>query len=108
MIAALGLLIGACVSPSSDDPPAAGVTISVAAEGLVAPIGLAETPDGRVLVAEDGTGNDDFSAGISIIEGDSTRRLISGFPSGRDSGDLSGSALVGVGWDGTVFVGNFG
>ena len=108
LLAVLGIMIGACVSPTADDQPAAGVTIDVVAEGLVAPIGLAEAPDGRVLVAEDGTGNDDLSAGVSIIESGSTRRLISGFPSGRDSGDLSGSALVGVGRDGTVFVGNFG
>ena len=69
MIAILGDRDEACVSPPADDLPAAEVTITVAAEGLIAPIGLAETPDGRVLVAEDGTGNDDFSAGISIIEG---------------------------------------
>lgn len=108
LLAALAMLTGACVSPPAAELPAVGVTINVVAEGFVAPIGLAETPDGRILVAESGSGNDDLSAGVSIIENGSTRRLISGFPSGRDSGDLSGSALVGVGRDGNVFVGNFG
>jgi hypothetical protein len=66
-------------------------------------------PDGGLLVAEEGTGEDDLSAGVSLItpEGD-VGRLISGLPSGRDSGDLSGVPLVGVSPDGaTLYIGNF-
>ncbi len=105
-MAALVVIAGACgvsdsVSQSVPEP-------TVVAEGLLAPIGLAEAPDGSILVAEDGTGDNDESGGISIIQDGEVRRVISGFPSGRDSGDLSGSAMVGVSPDGTAYIGNFG
>lgn len=84
--------------------------IEVVAEGLLAPIGMVALENGRFLIAEDGTGANDDSAGVSLMLADgSIGRLVSGFESGRDSGDLSGSPLVGVSPDGTtVYIGNFG
>ncbi len=71
------------------------------AHGLLNPAGMAEMPDGGVLVAEEGTGNNDFSAGVSLIMPDGqVGRLISGLPSGRDSGDLSGVPFVKLSPDG--------
>ena len=99
------LIASACGSTTE---PADSSVITEVASGLLAPIGLAETADGRILVAEDGTGQGDFSGAISVIENGAGRVLVSGFPSGRDSGDLSGSAMVGVDADDTVFIGNFG
>lgn len=91
---------------SSLGPP----TVAVVAGDLINPIGLAETPDGRLLVAEEGTGERDSSAGLSVIAQDgAVARIVSGLPSGRDSGDLSGAPLVGVSPDGaTVYVAHFG
>ena len=43
-------------------------TITVVAEGLLGPIGLAALPDGSLLVAEEGTGGRDDSAGVSLID----------------------------------------
>ena len=83
---AVVLLAASCAPDESRSGPDPVVVV----EGLIAPIGLAETPDGRILVAEDGTGEGDNSAGVSLIDGVSARRVVSGFPSGRDSGDLAG------------------
>ncbi|HRW46576.1 MAG TPA: ScyD/ScyE family protein, partial [Caldilinea sp.] len=66
--------------------------------------------DGGLLVAEEGTGRRDDSAGVSLITpaGD-VGRLVSGFPSSRDSGDLAGANLVSVAPDGSkAYIGNFG
>ncbi len=71
------------------------------ASGLLNPAGLAELPNGAILVAEEGTGKNDFSAGVSMITPDGqVGRLISGLPSGRDSGDLSGVPFVKLSPDG--------
>ena len=71
--------------------------IRVVVDGLLSPIGIAALPDGSLLVAEDGTGAEDDSSGISLVRPDGTvGRLVSGFPSNRDSGDLAGAPLVGV------------
>jgi hypothetical protein len=98
------LVLASCAA----DDPSPAVEPIVVAEGLIAPIGLAEAPDGRILVAEDGTGERDTSGGVSVVENGDARRVVSGFPSSRDSGDLAGSSLVGVGPDGTAYIGNFG
>lgn len=85
-------------------------TVTVIANGLLNPVGLALLPDGSLLIAEEGTGDPDLSAGVSLMtpEGD-VGRLISGLPSGRDSGDLSGVPLVAVAPDySQIYVGNFG
>ncbi len=101
---ALVVLAAACGGSSSPEP-----VVEVVAEGLLNPVGLAVLGDGRVLVAEEGTGEDDASAGISVIAGGRVDRVVSGLPSGRDSGDLSGVPLVGVSPDGgTVYTAHFG
>ena len=85
-------------------------SIRVVADGLLGPIGLAAMPGGGLLIAEEGTGGRDESAGITYLAADgSTQRLISGLPSTRDAGDLAGVPLVSVSPDGsTIYVGNFG
>lgn len=100
-------LLIAC-RPKPEAPPVLQVTQF--ATGLLNPMGLAEMPDGAILVAEEGTGNDDFSAGVSLITLDGqVGRFISGLPSGRDSGDLSGVPLIKLSPDGrTLFTAHFG
>ncbi|MCS6826889.1 MAG: ScyD/ScyE family protein [Caldilinea sp.] len=84
--------------------------VEVIADGLFAPLGLALLPDGSLLVAEEGTGKRDDSAGVTLITADGQiGRLVSGLPSSRDSGDLAGVNLVGVKDDGAlIYIGNFG
>lgn len=83
--------------------------VQVVVDGLLGPVGMAALPDGGLLVAEEGTGNNDLSAGISLIQADgAVGRLISGIESSRDAGDLSGVPLVALSPDGkTVYLGNF-
>lgn len=77
--------------------------VEVVASGLINPLGLALLPDGGVLIAEEGTGEGDMSGGVSMLTSDGTiGRVVSGLPSSRDSGDLSGTPLVGVAPDGTT------
>jgi len=79
------------------------VTITQIADGLLNPVGMAQMPNGNILIAEEGTGEDDNSAGISLLTPDGQiGRLVSGFPSGRDSGDLSGIPLVAMSPDETT------
>ncbi len=84
-------------------------TITVVAEGLYNPLGLAHLPNGNLLIAEEGTGKNDLSAGVSMMLPDGTiGRLVSTLPSSRDSGDLSGVPLVSVSPDeSTIYIGNF-
>ncbi len=99
--------------PHPTPPPAVETLgppqVAVVVDGLLGPIGMAALPDGGLLVAEEGTGSNDFSAGVSLIQADGTvGRLISGLESGRDAGDLSGVPLVALSPDGkTIYVGNF-
>ncbi|MBV7336622.1 ScyD/ScyE family protein [Chloroflexi bacterium TSY] len=83
--------------------------INVVLDDLLAPVGMAVLPDGTLLIAEEGTGDDDQSAGITLLKPDGQHgRLISGLPSSRDAGDLAGVPLVSVSPDGsTIYVGNF-
>lgn len=84
--------------------------VTVVAGGLLGPIGVEELPGGGILVAEEGTGQKDDSAGITLItrEGQ-VGRLIAGFPSTLDAGDLAGVPLVALAPDGSrLYVGNFG
>lgn len=91
LFALLSLCFGFMAQAQSD------VTITVVAEDLLNPVGLALLPDGGVLIGEEGTGESDTSAGVSLLTSEGELgRLVSGFPSGRDSGDLSGIALVTV------------
>ena len=78
-------------------------------EGLLNPIGMAALPDGSLLVAEEGTGQKDDSAGVSLIMPDGrVGRLISGLRSSMDAGDLAGVPLVGLSPAGDkIYLGNF-
>jgi len=102
---AMILVVSSC---SSTDEPSTNVdvgtpSVETVVEGLINPLGLALLPDGGLLVAEEGTGDSDDSAGVSVItpEG-AVGRVVSGLPSSRDSGDLSGVPLVGVSPDGST------
>ncbi|MEO1064460.1 MAG: ScyD/ScyE family protein [Actinomycetota bacterium] len=109
------LLLAACASSDgggsgrAGSAEAVGADLRVVADGLVHPLGLAALPDGSVLVAEQGTGRDDDSAGVSVVEPDGTvRRVVDGLPSTLDSGDLAGAPLVGVDPTATTaYVGHF-
>ncbi|NKQ36622.1 MAG: ScyD/ScyE family protein [Chloroflexi bacterium] len=102
------ILLAAC-QKQPEAPQTVTPQVEVVAEGLLAPIGMAALPDGSLLIAEDGTGHNDDSAGISLMTpGGEIGRFISGFESSLDSGDLTGSPLVGISPDGrTLYVGNY-
>lgn len=71
--------------------------VAVLLEGLIHPLGMALLPDGGLLIAEEGTGQNDLSAGVSLLTAEGEYgRFISGLPSSRDSGDLSGVPFVAV------------
>lgn len=70
-------------------------TVSVLVDGLLNPVGVEPLPDGSLLIAEEGTGEKDMSAGVTLVlPNGRSGRLISDLPSGRDSGDLSGVPFV--------------
>ncbi|MEN8239090.1 MAG: ScyD/ScyE family protein [Actinomycetota bacterium] len=103
----MAVMLAACSSaedaPSVVDIDVGPPSVVTVVEGLINPLGLALLPDGGVLVAEEGTGENDDSAGVSVItpEG-AVGRVVSGLPSSVDSGDLSGVPLVGVSPDGST------
>ena len=84
--------------------------LSILIDGLQNPVGIAVLPDGGLLIAEEGSGERDDSAGVMLVAADgSAGRLISGLHSGRDSGDLSGVPFVAVSPDGkTIYTSYFG
>ena len=84
--------------------------VEVLAEGLLNPVGMAILPDGSLFIAEEGSGENDLSAGVSLRTADGEiGRLISGLPSSMDSGDLSGAPLVAVApQEDLLYVGSFG
>jgi hypothetical protein len=106
LIAVMGLLLGsglaACGLRADPAAPDASVDysrpqVTIVATGLIHPLGLAALPDGSLLIAEEGTGENDMSAGVSLLTADGQLgRFISGLPSSRDSGDLSGVPFVAV------------
>ncbi|NND03375.1 MAG: ScyD/ScyE family protein, partial [Acidimicrobiia bacterium] len=103
-----GLLLVA--ASCGGEPTLEAPQVSVVAEGLTNPLGLAALPDGSILIAEEGTGESDLSAGLSVLTTDGrVGRVVDGLPSGRDAGDLSGAPLAGVSPDGsTAYVAHFG
>ncbi len=102
----LSILLAACRSAPKAAPT---LQVSPFASGLLNPVGLEEMPDGTILVAEEGTGKNDLSAGVSMITVDGqVGRFLSGLPSGRDSGDLSGVPFIKLSPDGrTLFTAHF-
>ncbi len=99
------------------EPPKNPPKISILVDGLLNPVGIATLPNGAILVAEEGSGKNDDSAGVTLITpvqkagmpDPQAGRLISGLPSGRDSGDLSGVPFVAVSPDGTtLYTSHFG
>lgn len=112
MLLLVSTLLGACTQPETEPQIVdySNPRIEIVARGLFGPIGMAEMNDGSILIAEEGSGNRDDSAGISLLRPDgSLGRLISGLPSTRDAGDLAGVPLVALSEDGrTLYLGNFG
>ena len=92
--------------------PQAEARLSVVVEGLYHPVGMAALPDGGVLIAEMGSMEVDTrfgfnldSAGISLLRPNGElRRLVSGFPSGRDAADLLGVMPLALAPDGQSIV----
>lgn len=92
-ILCLSLLLTLATCNQTEAPPLPQIT--VVADGLLGPLGMAALPDGSLLVAEEGTGQRDDSAGVSLITPDGqVGRLISGFRSSLDAGDLAGVNFV--------------
>lgn len=94
------LLLVACSNEPTIGPIVEGYTetrdarvpsAEIVVEGLINPVGIEPLLGGGLLIAEEGTGERDDSAGVTLVLPDGTSgRLISGLPSGRDAGDLSG------------------
>lgn len=95
------LLLGCRADPMPELLPTAALPpqIQVYVAGLQNPVGLAYS-HGTLFVAEEGSGEDDHSAGITLVANGRSGRLISNLPSGRDSGDLSGVPVVQLSADG--------
>ena len=103
LILYFSIMLSACsptdftVPVSEREPQHNEPQITVIAEDLFAPVGLALLPNGAIFVAEEGTGERDNSGGVSLIMPDGqVGRFVSGFSSSRDSGDLAGVNLVGI------------
>lgn len=100
-------ILSACapfgITPTTEPP------FHVVADGLLGPLGLARLPDGSLLVAEAGTGQNDDSGGVSLVKPDgSSGRLISGLRSSTDAGDLAGVNTVALSPGGDkIYLGNF-
>jgi hypothetical protein len=97
----VSFILAACAGQPANDVAApvdySQPQVSVVAEGLLNPLGLAALPDGGLLIAEEGTGQNDLSSGVSLLTAEGEiGRFISGLPSSRDSGDLSGVPFVAV------------
>ena len=83
-------------------------SVSILVDGLQNPVGIDVLPNGGVLIAEEGSGEPDNSAGVTLVSAEKAARLISGLPSGRDAGDLSGVPFIKVSPDGeTIYLSHF-
>ncbi len=85
------LLLAACQGGGASENNEGGEpTAVVLINGLNHPVGL-DSRHGHLFIAEEGSGEPDLSAAVAVLTADGQAgRLISGLPSGRDSGDLSG------------------
>ncbi len=100
LLVVLFLLLAACGGRTK--------TARVVADGLHNPLGLAQLPDGGLLIAEMGTGMDDDSAGVTLLREGQIGRFVSHIPSTRDSGDLAGAPLIALSPDAqTLYLGHF-
>lgn len=104
------LTIMSCQKASATIPEAAEPAqpeATILLEGLLNPVGVEPLPNGGLLVAEEGSGEDDLSSGITLLLPSGEHgRLISNIPSSRDSGDLSGAPFVK--WrDGILYTSHF-
>ena len=108
--AALLLALSLFIVQAQDQP-----RLSTVVQGLYHPLGMALLPDGAVVIAEMGSMEIDtrfgfnlYSAGLSLLRPDgSVRRLVSGFPSGRDPADLLGALPLALSPDaGTIVFGH--
>ena len=85
----LALVLTACQEEAVE--PTRPVTLAapsaeIVMSGLLNPVGIEVLADGTLLVAEEGTGEDDLSAGVTVrLPGGQTGRLLSDFPSSRDA-----------------------
>ncbi|MEM7125821.1 MAG: ScyD/ScyE family protein [Chloroflexota bacterium] len=110
-LTACQLVVPAFPSPvSSPHSLIADLQPKIVAQNLLGPVGLALLPDGSLLIAEEGNGSRDTSAGITLVTPNGqSGRLISGLFSTRDAGDLAGVPLVSVSPDGNIiYIANFG
>ena len=90
-IFALAFAVISIAGQAQDEP-----RISIVAEGLYYPAGMALLPDGSVLIAEAG-GHGERSAGVSLLQTDGALgRLISGIPSTFSKDNLLSAPLVAV------------
>ena len=100
--------LAACQTNVAESPSEeAGPTARVVLEDLLNPVGLTVLEDGALLVAEEGTGERDLSAGVTALLPDGrSGRFLAEFPSSRDSGDLSGVPFVAYA-EGTLYTSHF-
>lgn len=111
----LSALLAGCVNQlpvtvTVEQEESADPTFSILIDGLQNPVGVTALPDGGLLIAEEGSGERDNSAGVTLVTADRLAgRIISGLRSGRDSGDLSGVPFASVAPDGmTLYTSHFG
>jgi hypothetical protein len=126
-VACLALVVGASPAAATAPSPAAAAEPSVApggarwitvATGLRSPRGVTIAPDGRVLVAEAGTGGDacttqadgsslcvGMTGAVTAVGPSGAERIVDGLPSARTSdGRIVGPAEVAVRPDGSLLV----
>jgi sugar lactone lactonase YvrE len=85
---------------------AAQPTVNVVADGLAGPLGVAVGPDGRVWVAESGTGNDDGR--VSVLVDGALQPVVSALPSVGFDGEVDGIAHLLVTDDALWVIGGAG
>ncbi len=98
-IFALAFALISIAGQAQDEPQ-----ISIVAEGLYYPAGMALLPGGSVLIAEAG-GRSERSAGVSLLQRDgSLGRLISGIPSTFSKDNLPSAPVMAVSPDAETLV----
>ena len=81
-----------------------GLRVTIVAEGLYYPAGMALLPDGAALIAEAG-GHGERSAGVSLLQADGALgRLISGIPSTFSKNNLLSAPVMAVSPDDETLV----